>query len=61
MDGLARQLLQAILRRDFLETRHNTIEDDGLVGLLNLATVTFKHRPPLASSKEGQEFLSEVI
>ncbi|XP_034239169.1 ubiquitin carboxyl-terminal hydrolase puf isoform X4 [Thrips palmi] len=61
IDGLARQLVLAVLRRDFLETRHNTIEDDGLVGLLNLATVTFKHRPPLASSKEGQEFLSEVF
>ncbi|XP_052133303.1 ubiquitin carboxyl-terminal hydrolase puf isoform X2 [Frankliniella occidentalis] len=61
IDKLARQLVLAVLRRDFLETRHNTIEDDGLVGLLNLATVTFKHRPPLSSSKEGQEFLSEVF
>lgn len=61
IDRLARDLVLAVLRRDFLETRHSTIEDNGLVGLLNLATVTFKHHPPLVSSKEGQEFLSEVF
>lgn len=61
LESLARYLAEAIISRDFRETRHNTIEDDGLRGLLTLATVVIKHNPPFKFSKEGQEFLLQVF
>ncbi|KAF3852696.1 hypothetical protein F7725_006051 [Dissostichus mawsoni] len=36
------------------------IEDDGLTGLLRLATSVLKHKPPFKFSREGQEFLRDV-
>ena len=61
IDGLAKKLAGSILAREYLETRHNTIEDDGLIGLLNLMSNVMKHNPPFKTSKEGQEFLSQVM
>ncbi|XP_076312719.1 ubiquitinyl hydrolase 1 puf isoform X2 [Tachypleus tridentatus] len=61
LDSLIRYLAEAIISRDFRETRHNTIEDDGLGGLLTLATVVMKHNPSYKFSKEGQEFLLQVF
>lgn len=60
VDGLAKKLAESILAREYLETRHNTVEDDGLIGLLNLMSNVMKHNPPFKTSKEGQEFLSQV-
>jgi len=60
IDGLAKKLADSILAREYLETRHNTVEDDGLVGLLNLMSNVMKHNPPFKTSKEGQDFLSQV-
>jgi len=60
LDGLAHTLSKAVLTRDFLEARHNTISDDGLVGLLTTSTVVMKHNPPFKTSKSGQEFLTQV-
>lgn len=61
IDGLAKRVSQAILSREYLETRHNTVEDDGLIGLLNLMTNIVKHNPPFKTSKEGEEFLVQVL
>ncbi|XP_063231242.1 ubiquitin carboxyl-terminal hydrolase 34 isoform X2 [Bacillus rossius redtenbacheri] len=61
VDGLAKKLAKSILSREYLETRHNTVEDDGLIGLLNLMSNVLKHDPPFKTSKEGQEFLTEVF
>lgn len=60
VDGLAKKLAESILAREYLETRHNTVEDDGLIGLLNLMSNVMKHNPPFKTSKEGQEFLTQV-
>lgn len=61
LNQLAITLNEAILGREFLETRHNTICDDGLVGLLSVMTVVMKHNPPFKTSKMGQQFLKEVF
>ena len=60
LDGLAQTLCKHIINREYLETRHNTLTDDGLVGLLSTITVVLKHNPPFKSSKDGQQFLSQV-
>ena len=36
------------------------MEDDGLTGLLRLATSVLRHKPPFKFSREGQEFLRDV-
>ncbi|KAG1678108.1 Ubiquitin carboxyl-terminal hydrolase 34 [Nymphon striatum] len=61
LDNLERFVAQDILKRDFYETRHYTITDDGLIGLLTLCTVILKRNVPFKFSKEGQEFLSEIF
>ena len=60
LDGLAHTLCKHIINREYLETRHNTLTDDGLVGLLSTITVVLKHNPPFKSCKDGQEFLKQV-
>jgi ubiquitin carboxyl-terminal hydrolase 34 len=60
IDGLARKLADSILAREYLETRHNTVEDEGLIGLLNLMSNVMKHDPPFKTSREGQDFLAQV-
>ncbi|CAG7822666.1 unnamed protein product [Allacma fusca] len=61
LDGLAQTLSKHILNREYLETRHNTVTDDGLVGLLNTITVVLKHNPPFKASKDGQHFLKQMF
>lgn len=46
--------------REILDQQDGTIEDDGLTGLLRLATSILKHKPPFKFSREGQEFLRDV-
>jgi len=60
IDSLARTLANSIVSREYLESRHNTVEDNGLIGLLNLMTIVIKHFPPFKTSKDGQEFLLQV-
>lgn len=43
-----------------MDQQDGTIEDDGLTGLLRLATSVLKHKPPFKFSREGQEFLRDV-
>ena len=51
---LTQNVADCILNRGFLETRHSTVEDDGLIGLLSLATSLMKLNPPYKSTSEGQ-------
>ncbi|XP_017767834.1 PREDICTED: ubiquitin carboxyl-terminal hydrolase 34 [Nicrophorus vespilloides] len=61
VNGLTDSIARSILSREFLETRHRTVDDDGLVGLLNLLTNLIKHKPPFQTSKQGQELLCEIF
>jgi len=54
LNELAVHTAELIVNRGYLERRHNTSEDDGLLGLLTLATVICKHNPPFKSSPGGQ-------
>ena len=54
LDALMRKVAQYITNRPFHEKRHNTIEDDGLIGLLHLAAAVIKHEPPFKTSNEGK-------
>lgn len=60
LNELCIKISRSVLSRQFLEMRHRTVEDDGLVGLLNLLTNLLKHRPPFQTSKQGQDLLCEV-
>lgn len=60
LESLASQVYTSIIQREFLETRHNTVEDDGLIGLLNLMSNILKHNPSFKTGKEGQDLLNEV-
>ncbi|XP_010765951.1 ubiquitin carboxyl-terminal hydrolase 34-like [Notothenia coriiceps] len=60
LDALARHLADCIRSREILDQQDGMIEDDGLTGLLRLATSVLKHKPPFKFSREGQEFLRDV-
>lgn len=60
INELVIKISRSVLSREFLETRHRTVDDDGLIGLLNLLTNLLKHKPPFQTSKQGQELLCEV-
>lgn len=61
INSLSITISQSILSREYLETRYRTLDDDGLIGLLNVVTNLLKHRPPFQTNKLGQELLREVI
>lgn len=61
INELSDRVAKSILTREYLETRHRTVDDDGLIGLLNLLTNLLKHRPPFQTGKGGQEFLVELF
>lgn len=61
LDSLAGRVYRSIIQREFLETRHNTMEDDGLIGLLNLMSNILKHDPSFKTGKEGHHLLNEVF
>ncbi|KAK9875298.1 hypothetical protein WA026_007696 [Henosepilachna vigintioctopunctata] len=61
INGLTNRVAKSVLTRDFLETRHRTVDDDGLIGLLNLLTNLIRYKPPFQNSKPGQELLNEVF
>lgn len=60
LESLASRVYRSIIQREYLETRHNTVEDDGLIGLLNLIGNILKHNPSFKTGTEGQELLNEV-
>ncbi|MEJ1274326.1 ubiquitin specific peptidase 34 [Cricetulus griseus] len=61
LDALARHLADCIRSREILDHLDGNIEDDGLSGLLRLATSVIKHKPPFKFSREGQEFLRDIF
>ncbi|XP_042747654.1 ubiquitin carboxyl-terminal hydrolase 34-like, partial [Lagopus leucura] len=61
LDALARHLADCIRSREILDHQDGSIEDDGLTGLLRLATSVIKHKPPFKFSREGQEFLRDIF
>ncbi|GAB6022101.1 hypothetical protein CHUAL_006244 [Chamberlinius hualienensis] len=61
LNNMTRQLASSILSREYYETRHSKLEDDGLVGLLNLCCSVIKHNPPFKDSPDGQEFLKRIV
>ncbi|XP_037108825.1 ubiquitin carboxyl-terminal hydrolase 34 isoform X3 [Syngnathus acus] len=60
LDALARHLADCIRSREMLDQQDGSVEDDGLTGLLRLATSVLKHKPPFKFSREGQDFLRDV-
>jgi ubiquitin carboxyl-terminal hydrolase 34 len=61
INELTNKIARSLLSREYIETRHRTIDDDGLIGIINLLTNLIKHRPPFQVSKQGQELLVEVF
>lgn len=61
LESLAVRVIDSILNREFLETRHSTVEDDSLVGLLNLVCNIMAHNPQCKDSKIGQNLLDNVF
>ncbi|CAG2161635.1 unnamed protein product [Oppiella nova] len=61
LEVLCTYIAEAIVVREIRETRHNTVEDEGLRGLIALLTVTLKHNPSFKYSKEGRKFVTEVF
>lgn len=61
LDALARHLADCIRSREILDHQDGNTEDDGLTGLLRLATSVIKHKPPFKFSREGQEFLRDIF
>ncbi|KAK0163763.1 hypothetical protein PV328_002459 [Microctonus aethiopoides] len=57
LENLASRVIDSVLNREHLETRHNTVEDDALVGLLNLTCNIMSHNPTCKQSKIGQNLL----
>nr|XP_033794971.1 ubiquitin carboxyl-terminal hydrolase 34 isoform X3 [Geotrypetes seraphini] len=61
LDALARHLADCIRSREILDYQDGNVEDDGITGLLRLATSVVKHRPPFKFSHEGQEVLRDIF
>ncbi|XP_018120315.1 ubiquitin carboxyl-terminal hydrolase 34 isoform X2 [Xenopus laevis] len=61
LDDLARHLADCIKSREIFDFQDGNAEDDGMTGLLRLATSVIKHKPPFKFSREGQEFLRDVF
>jgi ubiquitin carboxyl-terminal hydrolase 34 len=54
LNEIASHVAGLTVSHGYLERRHNTVEDDGLIGLLTLATAVIRHNPPFKSSSNGQ-------
>lgn len=61
INGLTIRISRSLLTRDYYEQRHNAIDDEVLIALLNLLTNLIKHRPPFQSCKLGQDLLCEIF
>lgn len=59
VEALCHQVSKLIINRDILERRH--IQDDGLVGLLNLMANLVKYDPPFKYSQSGQQFIGKIF
>lgn len=61
LEALAQKAVQSVLDREYNETSHNTIEDDGLVGLLHLCCNVMAHNTPCKERKLGQNLLHNRV
>lgn len=61
LEALASRVIDSVLVREHLETRHNTVEDDALVGLLNLTCNIMTHNPPCKQAKTGKNLLNRIF
>lgn len=61
LEALAIRVIDSVLDREHLEMRHNTVEDDALVGLINLTCNIMTHNPPCKQGKIGQNLLNQVF
>ncbi|KAL0117751.1 hypothetical protein PUN28_008863 [Cardiocondyla obscurior] len=61
LEALAIRVIDSVLNREHLETRHNTVEDDALVGLINFTCNIMTHNPPCKQGKIGQNLLDQVF
>lgn len=51
---------ESIATRDFVETHYSGLQDDGLIGLLNLMSNILGHKPPFKFSKHSHKVLDTV-
>lgn len=59
VEELCHQVSKLISNRDLLERRH--LQDDGLVGLLNLMANLVKYDPPFKFNQAGQQFIAKIF
>ncbi|XP_012941309.1 ubiquitin carboxyl-terminal hydrolase 34 [Aplysia californica] len=61
MDTLLKQVTDDVLNRPFYETHKGFEEDEGLLGLLNVATAIYRHKPPFFLQEENTRFLDALF
>lgn len=61
LSGLCDVVRHKINTRTFNEKRQNTVEDEGLVGLMKLCETLLKHNPPFKHCQNGGVFLHEIF
>jgi len=60
IEALAVRVWESIASRDFIETHYSGLQDDGLIGLLNLMSNILGHKPPFKFSKHSHKVLDTV-
>ncbi|KAK3803788.1 hypothetical protein RRG08_026023 [Elysia crispata] len=61
LDALLKQVTDDILNRPYYETHKGFEEDEGLIGLLNVAAALYRHNPPFVFSEENTTFLDSMF
>lgn len=57
---LANRVWDSIKKREYIEKRHTSIEDDGLVGMLSFMCNILKYDNVFKFSKQGMEAVDQV-
>lgn len=60
IEALAIRVWESIANRNFIETHYSGLQDDGLIGLLNLMSNILGHKPPFKFSKQSHKVLDTV-
>ncbi|XP_050545386.1 ubiquitin carboxyl-terminal hydrolase 34 [Daktulosphaira vitifoliae] len=61
IEALAVRVWESIASRDFIETDYSGLQDDGLIGLLNLMSNILGHKPPFKFSKHSHKVIDTVF
>lgn len=61
LQQLAQHLSSLIQSRPILEPRYGGIQDDGLIGLLNLAAAVMRHDPPFKTGPSGAALVTAAF